>query len=75
MIGGCESLREGADDLDARLGMRVGLVDDAERRFAGRHQLQCRAHVFGLRDLAFDRRPDAERFERGLAVFAGRAPP
>ena len=37
-----------------------------------RHQLQRGAHVLGLRDLAFDRGPDAELFQRGLAVFAGR---
>jgi len=33
-------LREGADHLDALLGMRVGGVDDAERRFPGRDQLE-----------------------------------
>ena len=35
-------LREGADDLDARIGAGVGLVDDAERRLAASRRAPAR---------------------------------
>ena len=65
-------LRKRADDPDARFGRGVGLVDDAERRLAGRHELQRGANILGLRDPVLDRGPEPERFQRGLAVFSGR---
>ena len=64
--------REGADDLDVGIGGGVGLIHDAERGFTARHQQERGAHVLGRRDLGGDRRPHAERLERGLAVLAGR---
>ena len=64
--------REGADDLHARIDLGIGLVDDAERRFAARHQRQRRAHVFGHREFRFGRGPGAELLQRRLGIFADR---
>ena len=41
------AVRKHADDLHLRLDLGVGLVDDAERRLAARHEGERRAHVLG----------------------------
>ena len=46
--------RETRDDRDLRIGLRVGLVDDPERRLAARHERERRADVLGLGKLARD---------------------
>jgi hypothetical protein len=52
--------------------MRVGAVDDAERRLAARRQRQSGAHILRLRRLVLDRLPDAELGQRRLGVFPRR---
>ena len=63
---------EGRDHAHARLGLRVGGVDDTQRRLAARHQHQRRAHAFRLRQARGQAIPLSERFQRGAAVLAGR---
>jgi hypothetical protein len=65
---------EGAEDLDLFIGDSIGPVDDAERCFAARYQEQGRPYILGGRQLVGDRRPDAERLRRRLAVFSSRHP-
>ena len=72
MIGGCEFSGKHADDLHARLDLGVGLVDDAERRFAARDQRERGAHVLGHRELRLGRRPGAELLQRRLGILADR---
>src|SRR6185312_14519198 len=62
--------RKPVDDADAFVGIRVGRIDDAERRFAAGHERERRAHVLGARDLPLDAAPYAELLERRLAVLA-----
>ena len=50
-IGGCESVGKRADDLHARLDLGVGLVDDAERRLAARHQASAARTFSAMREL------------------------
>ena len=65
------NIRQDADDPDALIGRRIGLIDDAERRFPTRDIEKSRAHILRPRHLALDRIPDAQLFERRLAVFPG----
>ncbi len=53
---------------DLRLGQRVGGVDNAHRRRARRNKSEGRAHIVGLRDLVFDRRPKPKMLQCGLAI-------
>src|SRR5216684_1579187 len=57
---------------NARVGDRIRLVNDAERRFASGDQEERGAHVLGLGNATLDLLPNAERFERRLAVFSSR---
>ena len=54
-----------------RIRRSVGIIDDAERRFAADQKKERGAHVFGLRELAGNGIPHAELFQRRLAVFSG----
>ena len=60
------------NDAHASVGQSVGLIDDAERRLATTDKLQGGADIQCLGKPAFNRVPDPKRFERGLAIFAGR---
>src|SRR6266404_5857627 len=60
------------DRHNARVGDRIRLVNDAERRFASGDQEECGAHVFGLCNATLDLLPNAERVERRLGVFSSR---
>src|SRR5216683_2485467 len=60
------------DRHNARVGDRIRLVNDAERRFASGDQEERGAHVLGLGNATLDLLPNAERFERRLAVFSSR---
>ena len=64
--------RKGADDPDRGFGGRIGLVDDAERRFAARHQQERGADILRRGDTAGDLGPHAERAQRRLRVAPGR---
>jgi hypothetical protein len=64
--------REYPDDLHSRIGSRIGRIDDAERRFAARHEQQGGAHAFGRRDSRLHRAPQPELFEGRFLVFARR---
>src|ERR1700704_534885 len=57
---------------NARVGDRIRLVNDAERRFASGDQEERGAHVLGLGNATLDQLPNAEHFERRLAVFSSR---
>jgi hypothetical protein len=61
-----------ADDLDARLDLCVGCVDDAERRFSTRHQCQRRAYIFRHREFWSGGGPRPELFQRRFCVFPDR---
>ena len=65
-------LGEGPDGLDPWIGRRIGRIDDAERRFAARHEQQRGAHALCRRDGGPHTVPDPELFEGGLAVLARR---
>src|SRR6266404_2441283 len=60
------------DRHNARVGDRIRLVNDAERRFASGDQEECGAHVFGMCNATLDLLPNAERVERRLGVFSSR---
>src|SRR5258705_111260 len=64
--------REGADDLDAGLDLRIGGIDDAEHGFAARYQRQCRTHALGHREFRLGGLPRAQLLQRRLGVFADR---
>ena len=56
------------DDFHAGLDLGVGLIDDAERRLATRHQDEGGANVLDHGDFLLDGRPHAELFQSGLGV-------
>jgi hypothetical protein len=62
--------RKGTDEFHIGIGLGVGRIDDAEFGLAPRDEVQ---RIIGLRELWFDTRKDAERFERFLGVNSGRA--
>ncbi len=64
--------REGVDDPDPRIELRVGLVDDAERHLAARDEHQCAANVLGADEPVGDLLPHSERDECVVRVAADR---
>ena len=60
------------DDAHFLLGKGVGLIDDPQRRFAARDEVERRAHIVSARDLALHAAPHTEFFQCGFAVFSGR---
>ena len=60
------------DDADVRNERRVGRVDDAERRFAARHERERGPHVGRRREALSHLPPEAQRLQRLARVDAGR---
>jgi hypothetical protein len=64
-------VREGTHHPYARLGARIGGVNNAERRLAARHIGQRHAHILGGRELTRHRCPQTECRQCRFRIFAG----